>query len=162
MKLTEYFLAELDRQAASTRSALARVPEGNNDWKPHPKSMALGSLASLVASMPAWIVSMIRNDEFDMKSPEAEKFKPVEWRTRNELIGALDQAVSEARVALQQTSDEHLSRPWRFVAGGHVLSESPRHSAISEEVFIHLAHHRGQLTVYLRLNETRADQGSCD
>lgn len=153
MKLTDFFLAELDREAATTRSALARVPEGNNDWKPHPKSMALGYLASLLATMPAWIVSMVRQDEFDMKSPEAEKFKPIEWRTRKELIGALDQAVSEARAALRDTTDEHLLRPWRFVVGGQVVSEDPRHSMISDAVFSHLAHHRGQLTVYLRLNE---------
>ena len=159
MKLTEFFLAELEREAASTRSALARVPEGNNDWKPHPKSMALGYLASLVATMPAWIASMVGLDEFDMKSPEAEKFKPLEWRTRKELIGALDQAVDEARAALQATSDEHLLRPWRFLVDGHVLSENPRHSMISEEVFSHLAHHRGQLTVYLRLNESTVPAG---
>ena len=170
MKLTEFFLAELEREAASTRCALARVPEGNNDWKPHPKSMALGYLASLVATMPAWIASMVKQDEFDMRSPEAEKFKPMEWRTRAELVGALDRAVGEARAALQNTTDEHLLTPWKFVVGGQVVSEDPRHSMISDVVFSHLAHHRGQLTVYLRLNETAvpaiygpsADEGHFD
>jgi len=153
MKLTDFFLAELDREAASTRSALQRVPEGNNDWKPHPESMELGYLASLVATMPSWIVSMVRQDEFDMKAPEAAKFKPIEWRTRAELVEAHDQAVSDARAALKETTDEHLLTPWKFVVGGHVVSEDPRHSMISGAVFSHLAHHRGQLTVYLRLNE---------
>ena len=97
MKLTEFFLAELDREAASSRQALQRVPEDRNDWKPHPKSMPLGYLASLVATMPSWIVSMVKQDELDLKSPAAAKFKPLEWRKREELIAALDTAVAEAR-----------------------------------------------------------------
>jgi uncharacterized damage-inducible protein DinB len=153
MKLTDFFLAELEREAANTRRALERVPEGCNTWKPHPKSMELGYLASLCATMPAWIVSMVKQDEFDMKSPAAAKFKPIEWRTRSELITALDAGVAEARSALQSTTDEHLMKPWKFVVGGHVVSENPRHVMLADAVFSHLAHHRGQLTVYLRLND---------
>ena len=170
MKLTEFFLAELDREAATSRHTLERVPEGHNSWKPHPKSMELGYLASLVATMPSWIVSMVKQDEFDMKSSEAAKFKPMEWRTRAELVAALDQAVSDARAALQDTTDEHLLTPWKFVVGNHVVSENPRHSMIADAVFSHLSHHRGQLTVYLRLNEASvpaiygpsADEGRFD
>lgn len=154
MKLTEFFLAQLEREAASSRLALERVPEGHNDWKPHAKSMELGYLAALVATMPAWIVSMVKQDEFDMRGPAAERFKPLQWQSRKELLAALDQAVSQAREALQNTNDEHLLTPWRFLVGGHVVSESPRHVMITESVFSHLAHHRGQLTVYLRLNES--------
>lgn len=154
MKLTELFLAQLEREAASTRLALERVPEGHNDWKPHAKSMALGYLAALCATMPAWIVSMVKQDEFDMTSPEAAKFKPLEWRSRQELLAALEASVSQAREALQNTDDEHLLTKWRFKVGGHVASESPRYIMIEESVFSHLAHHRGQLTVYLRLNQS--------
>jgi uncharacterized damage-inducible protein DinB len=153
MKLTDFFLAELEREASSSRLAIQRVPEGHNDWKPHPKSMPLGYLASLVATMPAWIVSMVKQDELDLKSPGAAKFKPLEWAKREELTAALDRAVAQAREALQSTTDEHLMKTWRFVVGDHVISEHPRHVAIAESVFSHLAHHRGQLTVYLRLNE---------
>lgn len=153
MKLTDFFLAELEREAASSRLALQRVPEGNNDWKPHPKSMALGYLASLVATMPSWIVSMVKQDELDLKSPAATKFKPLEWRKREELLAALDAAVAEARDALRYTTDEHLLTNWKFKVGDHVVSEDPRQVMIADAVFSHLAHHRGQLTVYLRLNE---------
>jgi uncharacterized damage-inducible protein DinB len=153
MKLTEFFLAQLEREATSTRLALQRVPEGHNDWKPHDRSMPLGYLASLVATMPSWIVSMVKQDEFDIRSAEAAKFKPLEWKTRAELLAALDGAVAAAREALQGTTDEHLLTPWKFMAGGHVMSESPRQVMIADSVFSHLAHHRGQLTVYLRLNE---------
>lgn len=153
MKLKDFFLAQLEREAASSRQALQRVPEGHNDWKPHDRSMPLGYLASLVATMPSWIVSMVKQDEFDIRSPEAAKYKPLEWATRGDLVAALDNAVAEAREALEQTTDEHLLTPWKFLAGGHTISESPRHIMIADSVFSHLAHHRGQLTVYLRLNE---------
>ena len=153
MKLTEFFLAQLEREAASTRRALERVPEGHNDWKPHDRSMPLGYLAWLVATMPSWIISMVQQNEFDMKSLEAAKFKPLEWKTRSDLLTALDDAVAGAQDALQHTTDEHLLTPWKFVVAGQVVSENPRHIMIADSVFSHLAHHRGQLTVYLRLNE---------
>jgi len=153
MKLTDSLLAELERGAASTRLALKRLPEGHNDWKPHPRSMPLGYLASLVATMPAWIVTMVKEDELDLKSPGAAKFKPLEWRTRSELVAALDAGLTEAREALSNTTDEHLMKPWRFKVGDHVVDQNLRHIMIEHAVFSHLAHHRGQLTVYLRLNE---------
>ncbi len=153
MKLTEFFLAQLEREINSSRLALQRVPEGHNDWKPHPKSMALGYLASLVATMSSWIVSMVKDNEFDMKGPAAAKFKPLEWKTRAELITALDAAHAAAREALAGTTDEHLMTTWKFKVGDYVISENPRQMMIADSVFSHLAHHRGQLTVYLRLNE---------
>ncbi len=170
MKLTELLLAELDREAAGTRSALERVPEGHNDWKPHPKSMPLGYLAALVATMPSWIVSMVNHDQLDLKSPDAAKFKPLEWHARAELVAALDGCVADAREALKNTTDDHLLKPWKLVVGDHVASENPRHVMIADSVFNHLAHHRGQLTVYLRLNEASvpaiygpsADEGRFD
>lgn len=152
MKLSELLLAQLEREAALSRSSLDRVPEGHNDWKPHPKSMPLGYLASLVATMPSWIVMMVKQNEFDLKSPSAAKFKPMEWTKRAELTAALDAGTAEARDALRNTTDEHLLTPWRFMVGGHVADENPRHIMITDAVFSHLAHHRGQLTVYLRLN----------
>jgi uncharacterized damage-inducible protein DinB len=153
MKLTNLLLAELEREAAHSRLALERLPEGRNDWKPHEKSMALGYLASLVATMPSWVVLMVKQDELDFKSPVAAKFKPLEWQTRGELLTALDNSLTAAREALSNTTDEHLMMPWRFRVGEHVVDENPRHIMIRESVFSHLAHHRGQLTVYLRLNE---------
>jgi uncharacterized damage-inducible protein DinB len=170
MKLTDVFLAELERDAASTRRTLERVPEGQNDWKPHPKSMELGYLAALVAHMSSWIPMMVKTDELDLKSPGAANFKPLEWRTRKELLAVLDADLVEARSALSSTTDEHLLTPWKFAVGEHVVSEGPRHIMIRDSVFSHLAHHRGQLTVYLRLNEAlvpaiygpSADEGHFD
>jgi len=153
MKLTDLFLGELEREAASSRRVLERVPEGRNDWKPHEKSMPLGYLATLVATMPGWIEMMIHTDQLDMTKKGDSKYKQETRQTNSALLAALDESVAKARSALQGTTDEHLLTPWRFVVGGQVASENPRHIMIRDSVFSHLAHHRGQLTVYLRLNE---------
>lgn len=153
VNLADLFRTELEREGASTRRTLERVPEGQNDWKPHPKSMPLGYLAALVATMPSWVVSMVKEDQLDLRSPEAQKFKPLEWRTRGDLLVALDSSLLEAQKALSAATDEHLLTTWKLVVGGQVVSEGPRHIMIRDSVLNHLAHHRGQLTVYLRLNE---------
>ena len=153
MKLTDLLLQELERETALSRLALERVPQDRNDWKPHQKSMTLGYLAWLVATMPSWVVMMVKQDELDFKSPAAAKFKPLEWRAPGELLRALERGFAEAREALQSTTDDHLQTPWKFKVGDQVVDENPRHIMIAEGVFSHLAHHRGQLTVYLRLNE---------
>jgi uncharacterized damage-inducible protein DinB len=149
MKMTDLFLAELEQEAAATRRVLERVPDGRYDWKPHEKSMTLGYLAELVARMPSWPVFMIKKDELDLATNE----KPQPLRTSRELVEALDQGLADAREALANTTDEHLMTSWRLLFAGKVVSEQPRYQALRFGVFNHLAHHRGQLTVYLRLNE---------
>ncbi len=153
MKMTESFLAELDREGARTRKALERVPEGRPDWKPHPKSMPLGHLAALVANLPSWIVFTVNQDELDIRPPGGKPYTMPEWKTAADLVKILDDGVAQAREALQMTTDEHLMKPWRFLVGGVVAGEDPRHVVLRDTVFNHLAHHRGQLTVYLRLND---------
>ena len=100
MKMTDLFLAELEREAALTRRTLERVPDGRYDWKPHKKSMSLGYLAALVASMPSWVVMTVNQDELDLNSPGGSTFKPQELRTSRELVEALDGNVAKARKAL--------------------------------------------------------------
>jgi len=152
MKLTELFLAELEREAPPTRRTLERVPEGRYEWKPHAKSMTMGYLTTLVATMPGWIDMMVNQDQLDIAPQGASGYKAPQLRTSGELAQALDGAVAKARAALSATTDEHLMTQWKLLAGGRVMSEQPRYIAIREGVFNHLAHHRGQLTVYLRLN----------
>jgi uncharacterized damage-inducible protein DinB len=152
MKLNEFFLGQLEAETKSTRKALERVPEGRNDWKPHEKSMPFGYLAALVAKMPSWIAMMINQNEYDLNSKDP-RFQPVALNTNRELVASFDEAVTAAHQALQGTTDEHLRTNWKMLAGGHVLSDVPRYASIRDAVFTHLGHHRGQLTVYLRLNE---------
>jgi uncharacterized damage-inducible protein DinB len=151
MKITELFLDELKREAEGSRRALERVPEGKNDWKPHDKSMPLGSLAYLVASMPSWIAMAINQDELDLNPPGAPPRTPPVWKTRRELLDALDANVAQAREALAKTSDDHLMTTWKLLVAKQIVSEDPRYVVIRDAVFNHAAHHRGQLTVYLRL-----------
>jgi uncharacterized damage-inducible protein DinB len=151
MKMTDLFAAELEREAKPSRRVMEKVPAGREDWKPHDKSMPLGRLAQLVATMPSWVTMMVNQDELDIQPPGGSKFQPQALRTSAELVQAVEETTRAAREALAATTDEHLLTPWRLLVGGHVVQERPRHEMIRESIN-HLAHHRGQLTVYLRLN----------
>jgi uncharacterized damage-inducible protein DinB len=153
--LKDYFLAQLDREAASTRKALERVPDGHSSFKPHERSMEFGYLASLVATMPGWIALIIDRDELNLDAPESAEFRTNTLSSKAEMLAGLDAAVAKARNALQSTNDDHLAKPWAFKIGGNPVSQNPRGIMISDSVFSHLAHHRGQLTVYLRLLEAK-------
>ena len=148
MKLNELLLAQLEREVPSTRKAVERVPEGKNDWKPHPKSMQLGYLSSLVATMFGWVAMMVDSEFLDLGGGGAGQSPS----TTAERLAAFDQSVEKARHALSTTSEEHLLKPWQLRVNGNVVDEKPRHIMIVD-TFSHLAHHRGQLTVYLRLND---------
>jgi len=151
MNLTQLFLAELDREAARTRRALEHVPLGRDDWKPHPKSMPLGRLAGLVASMPSWVTLILDQNELDL-NPAAGGGQYRQPAT-NKLVETLDQFVVKARESLSKTNDDFLmTTKWRLLSGGKVVMETPRHIVL-RDTLNHLAHHRGQLTVYLRLTD---------
>jgi uncharacterized damage-inducible protein DinB len=150
--MTELLVAELDREMPGTRRTLERVPEGQNDWKPHDKSTQLGYLAGLVASMPGWIVSMVTEDQLDVASPG--RFGVRLPDSTAELLRAFDQGVAGARAALASTTDQQLFKTtWKLLLKGQVLTNEPRYEAIRFGALNHLYHHRAQLTTYLRLNE---------
>lgn len=153
MYLKDLFLGELEREAPRTRRTLERVPEGQHQWVPHPKSMPLGYLAALVATLPSWIVFTVNQDELDIRPPGGKPYAMPEWHTTDDLVAMFDRGVADAQAALQNATDEHLLKPWRFVVSGKVMSEDPRYIVLRDTVLSHLAHHRGQLTVYLRLND---------
>ncbi|MEO7969906.1 MAG: DinB family protein [bacterium] len=151
MKLTEYLQAELDREVERSRVALEQMPEGKYDWKPHEKSMILGYLANMVATIPTWIGLQITDAELDVApAPSESKLEHKRLDTSAELIAALDKSATAARSAFDKTSDEHLLTNWRLLARGKVVMEAPRYQMI-QDTFNHWAHHRGQMTVYLRL-----------
>ncbi len=152
MDLKTYLLGQLEVEADLTRKALERVPEGHNDFKPHPRSMPLGYLAALVAAMPGWIKLMIDRDEFELNDPNAQGFRPVAAATRSELLDAFDRALAFGRRSLESVAEEKLLTRWAFKIDGQAVDQGPRYLMIANAVFSHLAHHRGQLTVYLRLN----------
>jgi uncharacterized damage-inducible protein DinB len=152
MTFTEMLAAQLEHEAPLTRKALERVPEGKPDWKPHQKSMPLGYLAQLVATMPGWIAMMLTQDSLDLRPPGGGGYTPPRTDTTAALLAALDESVARARDALAKTNDAHLMTNWQLKVAGQVVLEATRLVNVAD-TFTHLAHHRGQLTVYLRLNE---------
>ena len=150
MKLTEYFRSELDREVERSRRALEQVPQGKFNWKTHEKSMIFGYLADMIATIPTWITMEIQQDELDVAPPENKKTKQAPKETSDALLKALDESAAAARAALSGTTDEHLNTTWKLLAHGKVVMESPSHVMI-QDTFNHWAHHRGQMTVYLRL-----------
>jgi hypothetical protein len=150
MRLTEWFLAELDSEAAKTRRVLAEMPEGQRDWKPHDRSMPFGYLTDLVANILSWVGLAVTLDELDIAPKSGPSYRPAPIQTRGEALAALDKAVAQAREALQKTDDAFLATPWRLLAGGTVVMEQPRAEVI-RDTFLHSAHHRGQMSVHLRL-----------
>ena len=150
MKLTEFLRAELDREVERSRKALEQVPDGKYDWKQHERSMIFGYLADMVATIPTWITMEINQDELDIAPPEGKGTKAAQKETSADLLKALDAAAADARAALEKTTDEHLMTKWKLLAQGKVVMESPRYEFIQETIN-HWAHHRGQMTVYLRL-----------
>ncbi len=150
MKLTEYLLAEMDREVERSRRALEQVPEGKYDWKPHEKSMIFGYLANMVATIPSWITMQITQDELDVAPAAGSKMEQKRLDTSAALLQALDKSAADARTAFGKTSEAHLMTPWRLLARGKVVMEAPRHVMIQDTIN-HWTHHRGQMTVYLRL-----------
>jgi len=153
MELKKVLLEQLEREAAASRKVIERVPEGHGAWKPHEKSMEFGRLASLVATMPSWPWLNITSDVLDLDAPEAEVFKTKTMETRAEMLAAWEECLLKSRRALAETTEEHLLGHWKLVLAGQTISDEPRYVAILNGSLSHAAHHRGQLTVYLRLLE---------
>ncbi|HET7220576.1 MAG TPA: DinB family protein [Vicinamibacterales bacterium] len=149
MELIDLFMSELDREVARSRRTLEQAPENKHDWKPHEKSMQFGYLTEMVATIPTWITMIIKQDELDVAPKDGHR-RTITNKTRTEYISALEKAAADARAALKETSEQHLNTRWKLLAGGKVVSEAPRHEVIRDTIN-HWAHHRGQMTVYLRL-----------
>jgi uncharacterized damage-inducible protein DinB len=150
MKIEELLLAELNREAERSRRSLEHVPEGKYDWKPHDKSMIFGYLANMVATMPSWVAMIVNQDELDVAPVGGSNFQAPRLETSRDLLAALDGTLKDARSALQATTGDHLKTPWRLLAGGKTVMELPRDVTI-QDTLNHWVHHRGQMTVYLRL-----------
>ena len=153
MTITELFKGELQREGPRTRRALEQVPVGRDDWKPHARSMPLVRLAGLVASMPSWVSLIIEQEELNLTPPPGQG--QYQQPSVDTLVATHDQLVAQALESLSKTNDDFLyTTNWRLLAGGQVVMDLPRHIVL-RDTLSHLAHHRGQLTVYLRLLEQK-------
>jgi len=147
MSISQALLPEFDQEMATTRKLLERVPGDKGDWKPHPKSFALGHLAQLVATMPGWMTTMLRLPHLDLAA--APKYTLESTAT---LLERFDQHVTEARDALKDAKDSDFALPWSLKHGERALFTAPRGVVVRQHIN-HMVHHRGQLSVYLRLND---------
>ena len=150
MKLTQLVLDELEREADLSRRALEVVPSGKADWKPHERSMIFGYLADMVANIPNWVAMIVTQPELDVAPVGGPQQKREPLNDSAAFVSALDTSMSAARSALQQTTDEHLMTGWRLLAAGKPVIEATRYIMIRDTIN-HWVHHRGQMTVYLRL-----------
>lgn len=144
---SESFLKELNAEYRATRACLERIPETSFEFKPHPKSMNMGYLALLVAEIPLWIKHMVTDGEIDFVT-----FKHFSPTTTSELVAHFEENMEAARTALQAATDESLQADFTLKANGQVLYTSPKITDIGVTLN-HWVHHRGQLTVYMRLND---------
>ena len=145
MTHTELFLEELDAEMPTTRRVLERVPSGKGEWKPHAKSFPLGHLAQLVSLMPGWITNIVTETSLDLSKGGKYSFEKTET-----LLEIFDRNVKEAREALRKASDETYGVTWSLTMGPQTLYSDNRRAVVRQTIN-HLVHHRGQLTVYLRL-----------
>ena len=152
MAIRDAFLPEFDHEMATTRKTLERVPEGNADWKPHDKSMTIGRLAGHLAELPSLVPLALERDSLDFRPPGAPPRQPNVMSSRKQLLEDFDKNVAAARAAIAQSSDEHFSKTFTLQAGGKTIFSLPRTAAVRGFVMNHVIHHRGQLSVYLRLN----------
>jgi uncharacterized damage-inducible protein DinB len=145
MPIAETLLPEFDMEMATTRKVLERVPTDKGQWKPHPKSFSLGHLAQLVAGMPGWLTNAVTETELNLASYPGYSYEKTET-----LLKSFDKHVKEARKAIVAAKDKDYTVSWSLKHGDRVIFSMPRGPVVRQTIN-HLVHHRGQLTVYLRL-----------
>lgn len=151
MAIKDALLPEFDHEMAVTRRVLERVPMGEAAWTPHPKSMSLGRLASHLADIPSWAPTILEKPGYDMAA--GANAPHAEHTSREALLEAFDRNVQQARAAIAARSDAEMLAPWTLRAGEHVVFTQPRVGALRGFLFSHSIHHRGQMSVYLRLRD---------
>ena len=153
MNISQALLPEFDHEMRTTRAVLARVPEADSEWRPHPKSMTMGQLASHVTNIVRWGAATFELPELDLAAPDAARYAPPKFETAQKLIEQFDANVAAARATLSAATDDDMAAVWTLRSGAHTIFALPRVASFRSFVMSHLIHHRGQLSVYLRLRD---------
>ncbi|HKQ75062.1 MAG TPA: DinB family protein [Blastocatellia bacterium] len=153
MSIAQSLLPEVEQEMAGTRKTLERIPEDKFEWRPHPKSFTMIALATHIATMVGWGVSVIKDDSFDLAPPGSEPYREEPAESVAALLATFDKNYAEFREALAGAGDEAMMKDWSLLVGGKVLFTKPRIATLRGDVLNHLVHHRAQLGVYLRLND---------
>src|SRR5262249_6992586 len=146
------FLPEIEHEMAQTRKTLERVPDDKFEYKPHEKSMSMGALALHIAMMADWANDTLKNDNFDVAPVNAPSFQMPEAKTTAEVLAIFDKAVANFKKTLSATENDAMMKEWSLLQGGKPIFTMPRAAVLRTMILNHLVHHRGQLSVYLRLN----------
>jgi uncharacterized damage-inducible protein DinB len=149
MAFADTFLPEFDHEMKTTRALLERVPFDNAAWKPHVKSTSLGDLASHIANLAAFGDMIVNTDERNFGGGQS----PRVFDNNTDLLSAFDENVAKSHSAIGGLTDDRLGEPWTLRAGSHVILTLPRAAVLRSLLMNHIIHHRGQLSVYLRLND---------
>lgn len=152
MGLADLLLPEYDREMATTRKFIERVPDGNFDWKPHEKSSSLGALANHLGNLPSWGSLALSGDSFDF-APDGKPMKLPEGKSTPEILALFDQNVAQTRAAIAGASDEEFAKPWTLLFNGRNIMTKSKADVMRDFVLSHTIHHRAQLGVYFRLND---------
>ncbi len=152
MTIAESLLPEFDQEMANTRKVIARVPNGKSDWKPHPKSMALGYMAVHLARLSSWVNLILTQDDLDI-GKMMKTFKMPEFESAEATVATFDEVIKSARAAIAAAPDSEFFKPWSLKNNDVILFTLPKIGALRSLVFNHMLHHRGQMTMYLRLND---------
>ena len=150
MTISQSLLGEFDQEMASTRKMLERFPEGKSEWRPHPRSMTLGRLAGHTAEVPWWAAETMRVETMEV---DPKTYKPVFATSQEQILSYFAENVKNARAAIAKASDEDMTKNWSILMDGKPLFTMPRIAVLRAFVMNHMVHHRGQLTVYYRMNE---------
>ena len=151
MAIAESILPEFDHETATTRTLLERVPSEKAEWQPHVKSMSLGKLAMHIANLPNWATITLERTEFDTNPPDGPRVTTPAYESAARLLQIYDANVSAARALLARTTDGEFMVQWTLKSGGKTMFSMPRIAVFRSFVLNHAVHHRGQLSVYLRL-----------
>ena len=153
MAIRDSFLPEFDHEMSTTRKTLERVPEDRADWKPHETSMPMGRLAGHIAEMVGFGAVAFQGDSFDFRPAGTPPMPPTVMTSRKQLLELFDKNVSATRAAVSKASDEDLQKVWTLQNGGKTFLQMPRIALLRGMILNHIIHHRGQLSVYLRMNK---------
>lgn len=151
--MNQPLLGEFDREMTNTRRTLERIPDDKFAWKPHVKSYSMGALAAHIAFIPHWAKVTIEQTQFDVNPPGGQPVQPPPLKNRAEVLTFFNKGVAEARAALLAVSSQNLLVPWSLLSGGKAVFTMPRIAVLRSMIMNHMVHHRGQLTVYLRMND---------
>ncbi len=151
MRICDTLIPEFDQEMKTTRKCLERIPDDQFTYKPHPKSFDMGSLAMHIATMLGWGVVTMQSESFDYAPVGGEPFVAPVAKTTAELLAAFDKGAADFRAALLATDDAAMMTPWSLLGGGVAMFTMPRIAVVRGMILNHIIHHRGQLSVYLRL-----------